>query len=105
MNKIRKTPVVLDCPIVLSEECIAIDDDIVCTFPIMSDKDILEFVQSSKNIIDPNSDAENEMNNAAPVPTSFEIMNIIKSMLCILDTHFNGEMYIKMDDIEQFLTV
>ncbi|GFT96001.1 uncharacterized protein TNCV_312971 [Trichonephila clavipes] len=59
MNKIRKTPAVLDCPIVLSEEFIAIDDDNVCMYsPIMSNKDILEFVQSSKNIIDGDSDGE-----------------------------------------------
>ncbi|GFS51469.1 hypothetical protein TNCV_549241 [Trichonephila clavipes] len=33
----------------------------------MADKHILEFVQSSKNIIDAYSDDENEMNNAAPL--------------------------------------
>ncbi|GFV73013.1 putative DD41D transposase [Trichonephila clavipes] len=41
----------------------------------MADKDILEFVQSSKNIFDADSDNENEMNNAAPVPTSSEMRN------------------------------
>ncbi|GFX48989.1 uncharacterized protein TNCV_2797801 [Trichonephila clavipes] len=66
MNKIPKTPAGLNCSIVLSEEFIAVGDDNVCTAPIMADKDILEFLQSSKNIIDPDSDNENEMNNAAP---------------------------------------
>ncbi|GFT51181.1 hypothetical protein TNCV_3084111 [Trichonephila clavipes] len=33
---------------------------------------------SSQNIIDADSDDENEMNNAAPVPTSFEMRNIMK---------------------------
>ncbi|GFW37695.1 HTH_Tnp_Tc3_2 domain-containing protein [Trichonephila clavipes] len=44
----------------------------------MADKDILEFVRSSKNIIDADSKDENEMNNAAPVTTSSEMRNIIK---------------------------
>ncbi|GFW69469.1 hypothetical protein TNCV_488181 [Trichonephila clavipes] len=68
MNKIRKTPDGLDFPIVLSEEFIIVDDDNSCAAPIMADKDILEFVQSSKNIID--TDSENEMNNAVSVPMS-----------------------------------
>ncbi|KFM70311.1 hypothetical protein X975_18700, partial [Stegodyphus mimosarum] len=46
----------------------------------MADKDILEFVQSSKNIIDADSNDENEMNNAGPVPTSSEMKNVMKSM-------------------------
>ncbi|GFT93388.1 hypothetical protein TNCV_337531 [Trichonephila clavipes] len=70
MNKIRKTPTGLDCPIVLSEKFIPVDDDNECRAPIMADKDISESVQNSKNIIDADSDDENEMNNAAPVPTS-----------------------------------
>ncbi|GFU88602.1 hypothetical protein TNCV_4442791 [Trichonephila clavipes] len=49
-------------------------DDNVCT-----DKDNLEFVQSSKSTIDANSGYENEMNNAASVPTSSEMRNIKKS--------------------------
>ncbi|GFS76383.1 hypothetical protein TNCV_1620251 [Trichonephila clavipes] len=44
----------------------------------MVDKDILKFVQSSENIIDTDSDDENEMSNAAPVPPSFEMRNIMK---------------------------
>ncbi|GFW69930.1 transposable element Tcb2 transposase [Trichonephila clavipes] len=38
----------------------------------MADKDILEFVQSSKNIIDAESADKKEMNKAAPVSTSSE---------------------------------
>ncbi|GFT38481.1 hypothetical protein TNCV_1247761 [Trichonephila clavipes] len=45
----------------------------------MADKHILEFVQSSKNIIDADSGGENEMNNAASVPTSSKMRNIMKS--------------------------
>ncbi|GFU56024.1 hypothetical protein TNCV_3404931 [Trichonephila clavipes] len=56
MNKIRKTPAQLNCPIVLSEE-------------FMTDKDILEIVQRSNNIVDADSNEENERKNAAPVPT------------------------------------
>ncbi|GFX15206.1 hypothetical protein TNCV_2709111 [Trichonephila clavipes] len=70
MNKIRKAQD--EDWTVLMEEFIAVDDNNVYTFPIMTDKDILEFVQSSKNIIDADSDDENEMNNVASVPTSSE---------------------------------
>ncbi|GFW60865.1 hypothetical protein TNCV_2672861 [Trichonephila clavipes] len=69
MNKIRKTPVGSDCPTATLDEFVAVNDDNVCIALIMADKDILEFAQSSKNIIDADSEVENEMNNAAPVPT------------------------------------
>ncbi|GFU55501.1 hypothetical protein TNCV_2452661 [Trichonephila clavipes] len=46
----------------------------------MAEKDILVLVQSSKNIIDADFDDENKMNNAAPVPSSSEMMNIM--VLC-----------------------
>ncbi|GFW10185.1 hypothetical protein TNCV_1849021 [Trichonephila clavipes] len=46
-----------------SEEFVAVHDDNICTAPKMAEKDILEFVQSSKNMIDANSEDENEMNN------------------------------------------
>ncbi|GFW79348.1 uncharacterized protein TNCV_2477551 [Trichonephila clavipes] len=46
--------------------------------PIMADKDILESVQSSKNIIDTDFDDENEVNNATLVLASFEMSNITK---------------------------
>ncbi|GFW60789.1 hypothetical protein TNCV_2672101 [Trichonephila clavipes] len=58
MNNIWKTLAVLECPIVLSEEFLAVDDDDVCTALIIADKDILEFVQNSKNTIDADSDDE-----------------------------------------------
>ncbi|GFV46073.1 hypothetical protein TNCV_1256311 [Trichonephila clavipes] len=76
------------------EEFITVDysDGNVCAAPIMADKDILEFVQSSKNIIGTDSNEENEMNNAAPVYTSSEMRNIIKSMHSYLDAHSNGGM-------------
>ncbi|GFU63633.1 hypothetical protein TNCV_4588381 [Trichonephila clavipes] len=77
MNKIRKTPVekvsaLLDYPSVSSEEFVAVDDN-VCTAPIMADKDIFEFVQSSINIIEAGSRKEKEMNNTALVPSTSEM--------------------------------
>ncbi|GFY23941.1 uncharacterized protein TNCV_4896221 [Trichonephila clavipes] len=75
MNQIWKTPAGLDCPIVLSEEFITANDA-----TIMTDKDILEFVQSSKNIIEADFDDENGLSNAAPVPTSSEMRNFMKKL-------------------------
>ncbi|GFV70989.1 hypothetical protein TNCV_2355331 [Trichonephila clavipes] len=97
MDKIRKTPPGLDCPIALLEEFIAVGDN-VCTASIMADT--LEFVQSSKDI-DPDSDDKNAMNNADHVPTSSEMGNVMKSMRSYLDAH-NGETKNKLDNIEQF---
>ncbi|GFU96405.1 DDE-1 domain-containing protein [Trichonephila clavipes] len=96
----EKVSVVLECPTASSEELVAVDDDNVCSAPIMTDEDILELVQSSKNIINEDSGNENEMNKAAPVPTSSEMRNIVKSIRSYLDTHSNGEMNNKIDDIE-----
>ncbi|GFV37518.1 hypothetical protein TNCV_127291 [Trichonephila clavipes] len=93
ISKIRKTPIPLACPILLSKELMAVDDN-VCTDPIIADKDILEFVQSSKDIIAADCDDENEMNNAAYVPITSEMRNVMK------DSHSNGEINNKMDDIE-----
>ncbi|GFY07163.1 hypothetical protein TNCV_277101 [Trichonephila clavipes] len=56
----------LDCPTVSSEELCSVDYN-VSTAPIMTDKDILEFFQSTKNIIEADSDEENEMNYTAPI--------------------------------------
>ncbi|GFW20035.1 hypothetical protein TNCV_867411 [Trichonephila clavipes] len=100
MNKERKTPAGLDYSTVSSEESVAVEDDNVYTTPIMAEKDIVEFDKSSKNIIDANSDVENQMNNAAPVPTSSEMRNIMKSMLSYLNAHSNDEMNNRMSDIE-----
>ncbi|GFX38539.1 hypothetical protein TNCV_3206071 [Trichonephila clavipes] len=44
----------------------------------MVEKDILEFVKAQKNIIDADSDDENEMNNEVPVPPSSKMRNVIK---------------------------
>ncbi|GFT21221.1 hypothetical protein TNCV_2582821 [Trichonephila clavipes] len=78
-------------------------DDNVCTVTIAVDTDILEFVLSSKNTLDANSNDENEMNNAPPVPKSSEMGNVMKSLRNYLDSHSNGEMNNKMDDIDQFI--
>ncbi|GFX51580.1 DDE-1 domain-containing protein [Trichonephila clavipes] len=89
--------------LVLWEEFVAVDDDNVYTAPNMTHKDILKFVQSSKSIIDTDSEDENEMNNAAPVPMSFKMRNILKSRRNYLDTHSNYEVNKKMDKIAQFV--
>ncbi|GFW69273.1 hypothetical protein TNCV_486221 [Trichonephila clavipes] len=44
----------------------------------MADKGVLEFGQSSKHIIDANSNDETEMNSATPVPMSSKLRNIMK---------------------------
>ncbi|GFW50198.1 hypothetical protein TNCV_4696161 [Trichonephila clavipes] len=44
----------------------------------MADRGILEFAQSSKNIIDSVSDDENERISAAPVLASAEMRNVMK---------------------------
>ncbi|GFY10666.1 hypothetical protein TNCV_2194871 [Trichonephila clavipes] len=77
MSKIQKTRGGLYCPAVSLEEFVAVDDGNVCTVPIMADKGILEFLQSSKNIIDADSEDEIKMSKAAPVPTPSEMRNII----------------------------
>ncbi|GFU89682.1 hypothetical protein TNCV_2265721 [Trichonephila clavipes] len=77
----------------------AVDDDIVYTKPIKANEDILELVQSSKNIIDGDPNDENEMNNVLPVPTSSQMRNIIESMRRYLDAHSNGKMNNKMKDV------
>ncbi|GFT28779.1 uncharacterized protein TNCV_3585041 [Trichonephila clavipes] len=68
----------------------------------MAIKDILEFIQGSKNVIDADSGDENEMNNAASVPTPSEMRNIMKFMRSYLEGHSNSEMNNKIDDIEPF---
>ena len=77
----------------------AIDNDNVCTAPIMADKDILEFVQSSKKN---NADFDDEK-LVAPDPMSSKERNIMKSMLRYLDSHSNAKLAKnKMDGIELF---
>ncbi|GFX83690.1 hypothetical protein TNCV_349541 [Trichonephila clavipes] len=84
---------------------IAIDVGNMCTAPIMADKGVSKFVQSSKNIIHEDSDGENEMNNAAPVPKSSEIKNIMKRMRRYLDVHSNDEIYNKIDGSKHFVNI
>ncbi|GFW46045.1 hypothetical protein TNCV_3276631 [Trichonephila clavipes] len=87
----EKVSVLLGCSTASSEEFVAVNDD----------KDSLEFVHFSKNIIDADSDDENEMNNAAAFPTSSEMRNIMKNKLSYLEAHSNGEMNNKMNDIKK----
>ncbi|GFX89112.1 hypothetical protein TNCV_2854111 [Trichonephila clavipes] len=59
--------------------------------PIIEDEDILECVQSSKNIIDAaNSEDETEMNNPIPILTSPEMMNFMESMRIYTDAYSKG---------------
>ncbi|GFW11628.1 putative transposable element [Trichonephila clavipes] len=67
----------------------------------MADKDMLEFVQSSKYIVDAYLDDENEMTNTAPVLPSTEMRNIMKSMRSFLDAHSRDELNNKMNDMGQ----
>ncbi|GFY34321.1 hypothetical protein TNCV_2506241 [Trichonephila clavipes] len=92
--KFEKVSVLLNyCSTVSSEEFVAVNGDNVSIAPIMADKGILEFVQSTKSIIDADSYVQNKMNDAAP-PTSFEMRNIImKSSCSYLEAHSNGEAY------------
>ncbi|GFX66902.1 hypothetical protein TNCV_999411 [Trichonephila clavipes] len=71
---------------------IAVDDH-----NVWADNDLLEFVKSSKNIIDADSDDENEINNAASARTSSELRNVMKSRCSYLDAHSNDEINNKMD--------
>ncbi|GFX98453.1 hypothetical protein TNCV_4002221 [Trichonephila clavipes] len=48
----------------------AVDADNLFTEPNKADKDVLEFIQSSKNIIDADFEDETEMNNAVPTSKS-----------------------------------
>ncbi|GFV29981.1 hypothetical protein TNCV_3100581 [Trichonephila clavipes] len=102
MNTILKTPAELVCPAVSSEEFLTVDDINVYS-RIIVDRDILEFLQSSTNIIDTDSDEENEMKNAALAITSSEMRNIMKSKRNYLDAHTKGEMNKKIDGIEKFV--
>ncbi|GFU89099.1 hypothetical protein TNCV_2895471 [Trichonephila clavipes] len=67
----------------------------------MADKDILELVQSSKNVLYAACDDENEINKGAHILKSSDL-GIMKNMCGYLDTHSTGEMNNKMDDIDQF---
>ncbi|GFV58187.1 hypothetical protein TNCV_3549431 [Trichonephila clavipes] len=78
----EKVAVLMDCPTVSWEEFVAVDDSNACTASIIIDKNILEFVKSSKNIIEADCDVENEMCNADLfVFTSSEMKNVIKKFL------------------------
>ncbi|GFU28444.1 hypothetical protein TNCV_1938321 [Trichonephila clavipes] len=81
----------------------AVDYDNLCTAPIIAEKDFFEFVHSSKHIVDADSDDENEIDDAAPIPTSFEMRNVMKSLHSYLDAHSKGETNNKQDDIEHVL--
>ncbi|GFU04348.1 hypothetical protein TNCV_864451 [Trichonephila clavipes] len=96
----EKVFVVSDSLNVSSEGFHAIDVDNAYTALIVADKDILEVLQSLKNIIKADSVDENKMTTADPVPTSSEMRNVMKSIPTYLDEHSNGEMNNKMDDIE-----
>ena len=58
-----------DCPTVLINEYVLIDNDVSNT-PIMTEKEILEMVLDQKNSADSNSKSENRFNNAVLVPST-----------------------------------
>ncbi|GFU93352.1 hypothetical protein TNCV_1860821 [Trichonephila clavipes] len=53
--------------------------------------------------MDADSDDENQMNNASPVPRSSKMRNVMKSIHSYLEAHSNSEMNNKMDDVQQFV--
>ncbi|GFV18460.1 transposable element Tcb1 transposase [Trichonephila clavipes] len=73
LNEMFEKAVLSDCPATSSEEYIAIDVDVYISL-IIADKDILESVQNSKNIINADSNNEIEMSNASPVSASSEMV-------------------------------
>ncbi|GFS62535.1 hypothetical protein TNCV_1263081 [Trichonephila clavipes] len=74
---------------------------IMCVEPqLWQTKIFWSLFKAQKNIIDADSGEEDEMNNAAPVPTSSEMRNTMKSMRSYLDAYSNGEMNNKTDGIE-----
>ncbi|GFW30173.1 hypothetical protein TNCV_1054841 [Trichonephila clavipes] len=87
----EKVFVLFDWSTVSPEEFVEVDDANVCTAPVMTDKHILEFVQSAKNIFDADSYSEKEINNAVPVPTPWEMRNIVKSIRSYLNAYSNDE--------------
>ncbi|GFY36646.1 hypothetical protein TNCV_28501 [Trichonephila clavipes] len=50
-----------------------------------------------------NSNDENKMNNATPVPMSSEMKSIMESIRGYLDEYCNDEMISKMGDMKQFI--
>ncbi|GFT11547.1 hypothetical protein TNCV_2523611 [Trichonephila clavipes] len=67
------------------------NDDNVCTAAITANKDILVYVQSLNDIVGIDSNNENEINIATPVPTSSDMRNIMKSMRSYFEAHSNEE--------------
>ncbi|GFW51664.1 hypothetical protein TNCV_4213401 [Trichonephila clavipes] len=99
LNEIfEKVSVLLGCPSASWEVFVAVNDDNVRAVPIITDKDILEFVKSSKNIIESDFDDENEMSNIALVSTSSEMKSIQLSRR-ISNEEINKKMY----EIESFV--
>ncbi|GFW75093.1 uncharacterized protein TNCV_447981 [Trichonephila clavipes] len=102
-EKYEKICAILYCPAISSEKFVAVDHENLRTTSAMADKGIWSLFKAQKDIIDVDSDDENEINNAPHVPTSSEIKNIRKSVRSYLDAHSNGEMNNKLDDVEQFV--
>ncbi|GFW14574.1 hypothetical protein TNCV_2358981 [Trichonephila clavipes] len=70
---------------------LGVDDDNGSTTPIKEDKDSLEFFKSSNNMVETDSDDENERSNSAQVSTASEMRHIMKKYAW-LDAHSNGKM-------------
>ncbi|GFW98986.1 hypothetical protein TNCV_1782051 [Trichonephila clavipes] len=80
----------LNPPTESSEEFVTVNDDTARKVPVMAHKGILEFVRNSKNIINADSEDENEMNNAASVFTLSKMRNFMKNVPSYLDADFNA---------------
>ncbi|GFY15798.1 hypothetical protein TNCV_1284431 [Trichonephila clavipes] len=105
MNKIRKTPAGLECPLALSEEFITLDDDNVCKSQLGQTKTFKSLFKAKKISLMQILTDENEMKNAAPVSTPSEMRNITKNIFNYLDAHSKGEMNNKMNDPNSLWTI
>ncbi|GFT26583.1 hypothetical protein TNCV_3604161 [Trichonephila clavipes] len=76
------------------------EDNCSCQTPIMPNKHFLEFVQSSKNTIVPDSDDEIEMNNAAPVSYIIRNEELHEKSFCFGASHQKPGMDEKRGDVK-----
>ncbi|GFV18047.1 hypothetical protein TNCV_168511 [Trichonephila clavipes] len=94
---VQEISVLSNCLSVSLEEWVV---DNVYTALIMAEKDILEFVQISKNTIDADSCDENKMNTTASCSRIIRNEEHHEKYAQLFRRTFNGEINNKMDDIE-----
>ncbi|GFV19173.1 hypothetical protein TNCV_3223911 [Trichonephila clavipes] len=83
----EKVSVLLYCSTVSWEEFIAVDDNNVCTAPILWQRYFGDCTNLKNTIGGEDSVDENEMNITAPVSTSSEMRNVMKSLRRYIDAH------------------